>query len=59
MPVDSFVITLLDDEAQEVEAVYLTDRSKRLAGRRVTLGKGLGSRVISSGAPVLLNGARR
>ena len=58
MAVDSFLITLLDDENQEVEAVYLTDRSKRLAGRRVMLGRGLGSRVISSGAPLLLNGAQ-
>ncbi|MFH1183456.1 MAG: GAF domain-containing protein [Chloroflexota bacterium] len=55
MPVDSFVITLLDDERQEVEAVYLVDRKRRLPGRRVVVGRGLGSSVILSGSPLLLH----
>ena len=55
MPVDSFLITLLDPERQEVDAVYLMDRQRRLPGRRVALGRGLGSRVIMSGSPLLLN----
>jgi len=58
MPVDSFVITLLDDENQEVEAVYLVDRRRRLPGRHSALGRGLGSRVILSGTPLLLNDAQ-
>lgn len=55
MPVDSFLITLLDEENQELEAVYLMDRRRRLPGKRAALGRGLGSRVISSGMPLLLN----
>ena len=54
MPVDSFVITLLDPERQVVDAVYLMDRNHRLPGRRAPLGRGLGSKVISTATPLLL-----
>lgn len=54
MPVDAFVISLVDDELQEVEAVYLADRSQRAPSRRVRLGEGLGSRVILGGEPQIL-----
>ncbi|MGA7604781.1 MAG: GAF domain-containing protein [Anaerolineales bacterium] len=49
MPVEAFVISLLDEEKQEVEGVYLMDRDVRTPNTRVPLGEGLGSRVIMSG----------
>ena len=58
MPVDAFVISLLDPETQVVDVVYLMDRNHRLPGRRAPLGRGLGSNLISSGAPLLLADAR-
>lgn len=57
MPLESFVITLLDEAANEVDAVYLYDRGKRLPGERVPFGKGLSSEVISSGKPFLIGDA--
>lgn len=54
MPLDSFVITLLDAAANEIDAVYLYDRGKRLPGERVPFGKGMSSEVISSGKPFLV-----
>lgn len=59
MPVDSFLITLLDLETQQVEAVHLTDRDRALPLRAVPLGRGLGSRVIQSGAPMLLEDSQQ
>ncbi len=53
MPLDSFVITLLDPEKNEIDAVYLSDRGKRYPGERVPFGKGMSSRVIESGKPIL------
>lgn len=53
MPLDSFVITLLDASANEVDAVYLYDRGKRLPGERVPYGVGLSSEVIRTGKPYL------
>jgi PAS domain S-box-containing protein len=53
MPLDSFVITLLDASANEVDAVYLYDRGKRLPGERVPFGVGLSSEVIRTGKPYL------
>jgi GAF domain-containing protein/nitrogen-specific signal transduction histidine kinase len=55
MPVDAFVISLLDPEGQVVDAVYLMDRNHRLPGRRAPLGGGLGSSLISSGQALLLD----
>ncbi|HNB40762.1 MAG TPA: GAF domain-containing protein, partial [Anaerolineales bacterium] len=54
MPLDSFVITLFDETANEVDAVYLYDRGKRLPGEKVPFGKGMSSKVISSGKPFLI-----
>ncbi len=53
MPLDSFVITLLDPEKNEIDAVYLSDRGKRHPGERISLGKGISSQVIQSGKPIL------
>ena len=55
MPVDTFVISLLDEEADEVEAVYLVDGDTRVPSSRVKLGKGLSSQVIQTGKPVLIH----
>jgi PAS domain S-box-containing protein len=54
MPLDSFVITLLDAATNEVDAVYLYDRGKRLPGERVPFGKGLSSEVIRTGKSFLI-----
>lgn len=59
MPLDSFVITLLDEKSNEVDAVYLFDRGKRLPGERVPFGKGLSSEVITSGKPYLISDAEQ
>jgi len=53
VPLESFVITLLDQEKKEIEPVYLFDRGKRHQGERVPFGKGLSSDVIKSGKPIL------
>ncbi|HEX2698295.1 MAG TPA: GAF domain-containing protein, partial [Anaerolineales bacterium] len=56
MPVDAFVISLLDEEKGEVEGVYLLDKDQRTPNMRVPLGQGLSSRVITSGQPLMING---
>jgi signal transduction histidine kinase len=56
MPVEAFVISLLDAEKQEVEGVYLVENNQRQPSMRVPLGQGLSSRVIISGEPLLLYG---
>lgn len=57
LPLDSFVITLLDAEANEVDAVYLFDRGKRLPGERIPFGQGMSSDIIQSGKPMLIANA--
>ena len=57
LPVDAFVISLLDEEKQEIEGVYLMDRDQRSPNMRVPLEQGLSSRVITTGKPLLINGS--
>ncbi len=57
MPVDTFNISLLDEEKQEVESVYVMDLNQRAPNVRVPLGEGLSSRVILNSEPLLINGA--
>jgi GAF domain-containing protein len=57
MPVEAFVIGLLDEEKQEVDGVYLRDNDRRSPNMRVPLGQGLSGQVILQGEPVLINGA--
>ncbi len=57
MPVESFVISLLDEETDEVEGVYLMDGDKRSPVTRIPRDQGLSGRVIDSGEPLLLHGA--
>jgi GAF domain-containing protein/nitrogen-specific signal transduction histidine kinase len=54
MPLDSFVITLLDLENNEIDAVYLSDRGRRFPGERVPFGQGISSQVIQSSKPILV-----
>jgi GAF domain-containing protein/nitrogen-specific signal transduction histidine kinase len=55
MPVEAFVISLLDEEKQEVEGVYLMDKNVRTPNMHVPLGEGLSSRVIMSGQSLNLS----
>ncbi len=57
MPVESFVISLLDEELDEVEGVYLVDDDKRAPITRIPRDQGLSGRVIATGQPLLLHGA--
>ncbi len=57
MPVESFVISLLDEEADEIEGVYLVDNEKRSPVTRIPRDQGLSGRVITTGEPLLLHGA--
>ncbi len=55
MPSESFIITLLDEEKNEIDPVYAIDRGKRFVGERVPFGRGLSSEVIQSGKPLFLS----
>jgi GAF domain-containing protein/nitrogen-specific signal transduction histidine kinase len=55
MPLDSFVITLLDTEKNEIDPVYLYDRGKLYPGERVPFGKGMSSEVIQTARPILIS----
>ena len=55
MPLDSLVISLLDQEKNEIDPVYLVDFGKRGEGERVPLGQGLSGQVIQSGRPLLFS----
>jgi GAF domain-containing protein len=53
MPVDAFVITLLDEEAGEIDGTYVMDLGQRLTGIKIQPGQGLSGRVIESGESIL------
>ena len=57
MPVESFVISLLDEETDEIEGVYLVDDDRRSPITRISRDQDLSGQVISSGQPLLLQGA--
>ncbi|RPI93995.1 MAG: GAF domain-containing protein, partial [Chloroflexi bacterium] len=57
MPVESFVISLLDEETDEVEGVYLVDDDRRAPATRIPRDQGLSGQVIAAGQPLLLHGA--
>jgi GAF domain-containing protein len=54
MPLELFSITLLDQEKNEIDPVYVFDLGKRHPGERIPFGKGIGSQVIESGKPLLV-----
>src|SRR5581483_6657064 len=55
MPTEAFIITLADEERQEIEGVYLFDRGGRSSAVRIPFGQGLSSRVITTGESILVN----
>ena len=55
VPMESFVITLLDQERNEIDPVYLIDRGKRYPAERLPFGEGMSSEVIKSGKPILVS----
>ncbi|MEW5891493.1 MAG: GAF domain-containing protein, partial [Pseudomonadota bacterium] len=55
--VESFVISLLDEETNEIEGVYLVDGDKRAPVARIPRDQGLSGRVISTAQPLLIHGA--
>jgi PAS domain S-box-containing protein len=57
MPVESFVISLLDEQTDEIEGVYLVDEDKRSPITRIPRTQGLSGRVITTGEPLILHGA--
>ncbi len=57
MPVESFVISLLDEETDEIEGVYLVDGDKRAPVARIPRNQGLSGRVISTAQPLLIHNA--
>ncbi|HMD81191.1 MAG TPA: GAF domain-containing protein, partial [Anaerolineales bacterium] len=56
MPVESFVISLLDEETNEIEGVYLIDDDKRAPVTRISRDQGLSGHVIATGEPLFLHG---
>jgi len=58
MPVESFVISLLDEENNEIEGVYLVDHDKRSPITRIPRDQGLSGHIITTGEPLLLHGAQ-
>ena len=58
MPVESFVISLLDEETDEIEGVYLVDDERRSPVTRIPRDQGLSGQVISNGQALLLQGAQ-
>ncbi len=53
MPVDAFIIALTDDEASDINCVYIVDMGERLTGVRLKKGQGISGQVIASGQSVL------
>jgi diguanylate cyclase (GGDEF)-like protein len=49
MPSEAFVISLLDESSQTIEAVYLVDRAGRTPAITLPIGAGLSGYVISTG----------
>ncbi len=54
MTVESFVISLLDEEHDEIEGVYLMDPSGRSPAQRLPKDQGISGRVIGSGTALLI-----
>jgi PAS domain S-box-containing protein len=54
MTVESFVISLLDQEHDEIEGVYLMDPSGRAPVQRLPKDQGISGRVIGSGTALLI-----
>ncbi|MGB8984530.1 MAG: GAF domain-containing protein, partial [Anaerolineales bacterium] len=57
MPVESFVISLLDEASNEIEGVYLVDDEIRAPITRIPREQGLSGQVIATGQALLLHGS--
>ena len=57
MPVESFVITVLDEETDEIEGVYLVDDDVRSPITRIPRDQGLSGQILSTGEPLMINGS--
>jgi PAS domain S-box-containing protein len=53
MPVEAFIIALLDEETDEVDGVYIVDMGQRINNVRLPSGQGLSGQVIATGQPIL------
>jgi PAS domain S-box-containing protein len=53
MPVEAFIIALLDEETNEVDGVYIVDLGQRIGNVRLPSGQGLSGQVIATGQPIL------
>ncbi len=53
MPVDAFIIALLDEKNNEVNGAYLVDMGQRITGTRLPNGQGITGQVIVTGQPLL------
>ncbi len=54
MAAESFVISLVDEEKNDIEGVYLLDPNGRAPNQRLPRGDGISGRVIESGQPLLI-----
>jgi PAS domain S-box-containing protein len=59
MPAESFVISLVDEQAGDIEGVYLMDPSGRAPNQHIPRETGLSGRVINSGEPLLIQDAEQ
>ncbi|HKJ38971.1 MAG TPA: GAF domain-containing protein, partial [Anaerolineales bacterium] len=57
MPIESFVISILDEETDEIEGVYLVDDDVRAPAARIPRDQGLSGQVISTGEPLFIHGS--
>lgn len=53
MPVDAFIVALLDEEHSDIDAAYVMDMGQRISGMRIAFGQGLSGQVIASGKPLI------
>jgi PAS domain S-box-containing protein len=49
---DAFVITIVEEAKQEIQGVYLIDHGERRPNNKFPIGKGITSRIISTGTPI-------
>ena len=57
MPLESFVISILDEETDEIEGVYLVDDDVRAPITRIPRDQGLSGQVITTGEALLIHGS--
>lgn len=53
MPADAFVISIVDEKAENIVATYLSDKGVREGTRHLPIGEGLSGYVIKTGEPFL------